>query len=362
MKVYELSQNVIPKINPNFKGKAGQFINPAAKNQINNFTDEFEYSVKSNTPIMGQFDYLVRSIYPDLKFELRDISEVKNSDIQERKPIIFLRSNFDGNEPKTIIYLNQDKFKDMSENSPEKIHEYAQRVGSLLARKNEMNFISKIVNECVTQFTKTKDLSLDYMNKFLKDIIQKYKLDIDVTAIDKNTLGNLPGTHCTLNSIRFDGELSSRIAMDLNKPEDSIKRGFVHELHHVLNFNSVEFNQIYNQTYLMNTAKPQHDMLEYEFVRICDNDPYFLKQNTKHRNEVYNNLFKKVFKVKPSTPEQLELMIKVLEENVRDETFTYEKTPKNPNEYPIGTLFNDFYKYLLSVKYDADKRDKLLNS
>ena len=362
MKIAGVFQGNFIKTNPTFNGKAGQFINPAAKNQINDFTDDFEQVLKTKIPIMGQFDYLVRTIYPDLNFELKDISEVKNADIKERKPAIFLRSNFDSSEPKTIIYINQDRFKEISEDSPEAIHQYAKRIGTLLAKKNEMNFISKIVNDCVAQFNKTKDFSIDFMNKFLNNIIKKYKLDIDVKAIDKNSLPNSVGTHCTLNKIYSNGELASDIAMDINESESSIKRGFPHELHHVLNFNSVEFNQLFTSERLKNDAQTQHSRLEDEFVQILDNDFHFLERPTKERNDVYNKVFKKVFFItKPQTAEQIELMAKILEENVRDEAFTYKKTESLPsNYYPIGDCFNDFYKYLLSVKYDKEKREKLL--
>jgi len=360
MRITGILQNNIRKITPNFNGKAGQFLNPAAKNQINDFTDDFEYVLKTQTPVMGQFDYLVRSIYPDLNFELKDMSEVKSADIKERKPAIFLRSNFDESEPKTIIYLNQEKLQEIGKDSPDVIHQYASRIGTLLAKKNEMNFISKIVNECIDKFNKTKDVSLEFMNNFLRDVISKYKLDINVEAIDKNTLFNTPGTHCTMNMTGFDGELNSKIAMDLNRSEDSIKRGFPHELHHVLNFNSVEFNQLYTKEYLKTDYAPKHQRLEQEFINIFDNDQRFLTRDAKHRNKIYNKLFKKVFGNQPKTAEQVELMAKVLEETVRDEAFTYGKTPKNPLEYPIGDFFNDFYKYLLSVKYDKEKREKLL--
>ena len=360
MRITGIFQNNIQKITPNFNGKAGQFLNPAAHNQINDFTDDFEQVLKSQTPVMGQFDYLVRSIYPDLNFELKDMSEVKSADIQERKPAIFLRSNFDESEPKTIIYLNQEKLQEIGKDSPDVIHQYAGRISTLLAKKNEMNFISKIVNDCIDQFNKTKDVSLAFMNKFLDDVVRKYKLDINVEAIDKNTLLNAPGTHCTMNMTDFDGELNSRIAMDLSRPEDSIKRGFPHELHHVLNFNSVEFNQLYTKEYLKTDYAPKHKQLEQEFINIFDDDPKFLTRDTKRRNKTYNKLFKKVFSDKLKTPEQIELMTKVLEQTVRDEAFTYRKTPKNPREYPIGEFFNDFYKYLLSVKYDKVKREKLL--
>ena len=364
MRIAGILQNNFVKTNPTFDGKAGQFINPAAKNQINDFTGDFEQVLKTKTPVMGQFDYLVRSIYPDLNFELKDISEVKNADIKERKPAVFLRSNFDSDEPKTIIYLNQDRFKEISEDSPETIHQYANRIGTLLAKKNEMNFISKIVNDCVAQFNKTKDFSIDFMNKFLRDIIKKYKLDIDVKAIDKNSLDasmNV-GTHCTLNKIYGNGDLSSDIAININESESSIRRGFPHELHHVLNFNSIEFNQLFTNERLKNNAQTQHSRLEDEFIEILKNDFNFLKKPAKERNETYNKVFKKVFfNTKPQTAEQVELMAKVLEENVRDEAFTYEKTENLPaNYYPIGDCFNDFYKYLLSVKYDREKREKLL--
>ena len=360
MRITGILQNNIQKITPNFNGKAGQFLNPAAQNQINEFTDDFEQVLKTQTPVMGQFDYLVRSIYPDLNFELKDMSEVKSADIKERKPAIFLRSNFDESEPKTIIYLNQEKLKDIGEDSPDVIHQYANRISTLLAKKNEINFISKIVNDCIEQFNKTKDLSLDFMNKFLSDIIQKYKLDINVKAIDKNYYGIKQGTHCTMNMKEVDGELNSKIAMDLNRSEDSIKRGFPHEFHHVLNFNSIEFNQLYTREYLKTDYAPKHKQLEKEFINIFDDDQKFLTRPAWRRNKTYNKLFKKVFSDELKTPEQVELLTKVLEQTVRDEAFTYGKTPKNPLEYPIGDFFNDFYKYLLSVKYDRDKREKLL--
>jgi len=351
-----------------FSGQINKYLNKNIAQQSMVFKQELLSLLMSDKPVAENLKHLTNCVFKDLKFEIRDIKEVKHPDIIANPPIIFRKTNFSQSTPKTYFFINFDKINKIRNgavNPQEHFAKYTQEISESVSRSNELNLISNMSDEFAQKFSELPVIDKSSTDKLIGELFSKHNLDIDYKVADRKDFPNAVGTHCHIETTDKYGDKKHIFAIDFEGPKDDLVFAIPHELIHAINRNSIEFNEI---TALRNKMhNPSQLDIDYAngVAEICKSDRNFIYLPTKIRKEKYDELLNNLIK---NSPEDKKAIIEMLEVHTKDEAFAYSKTPglakfyeENPRQIKYGLIFKDFHNYILSIRYDSSKLNALGN-
>lgn len=345
-----------------FSGCTNSFLDKEAVQQLTTFKKELLSLLISDKPLAENFKWLTNCIFKDFNFELKDIKEVKYKDITKKPPLIFSRVDFRQPNPKTNLYLNFDKIDRIKNNAIDPQQQFiygVSEIASQVCEGNECNFISRLVDEFTEKLGNHKTINLESTDKTIKELNDKYQLGLDYKVIDRNTRNNSKALHYVSTRIFKSGKIENDFVINPMYHKEFLMKFLPHEFTHLLSMNSRTFNKLTDIQSNIDMEKIINEM-KNGFVSIYENNQNFLKSPTTKRKEEYDKILKTI--IRDNTLHDKGLIISVLKSNSTDETFAYSKTPgiyedykNDPCMLPIGLFYNDFLKYILSMKYDSEK-------
>lgn len=346
-----------------FSGSVGKYLNREIFQQNLALKKELTALFLSDEPFAPKFESIVRDIFPDFKFKLKDTKQIKHPDIKSQKPIIFAENDFSPEGPTTILYLNSEKLNNRRNIINPKPH--IDEISKTIAENNELNFVSKLADELAEKLDKAENINPETTNQHIQEILNKYHLDINFSIVDKNTLS--PNSHGAMVSptLKRNEQLHCIIDINFNLRKKRLRQDITHEFVHILNANSVKYN--------LHKAIPQSqkslcDIFSQGFHKVDKNMrfydlPLFFKLPMQIKGIFYSKILKKIFE--GMTQSEAKIQLPSVIKYASDEAFAYSKTPGRWSEdfknylVPYGYYYKDFLNYAISVENDSKKFQKL---
>lgn len=364
----EIKQDKICSDRISFSGNIGGYLNKEIYQQSQSFQKGTFFLLMSDNSFAKNFGNVIKGVFKDFKFELKDIKTVNYPDIIKNRPTIFSKTNFMAKEPITTLYIDFDKIngiKHSAANPQEGFINCISEMEKSILENNELNLISNIADDLTNILNKTKTINLSSTEKAINEIMSKYKLDVNFSVFDKKTLPH--------NDVVFKHSLSvenqqlfSALGINFLAQRKVLIPGIVHEFIHSLCSNSVTFNYMYGKMFKDYGAfRNLLPALGFKFKEIDASNPSFLKMPREQRQMKYNEILKSI--LKQGDEDTFKGQIDVLENYIKGEVFTNSNTTKLYNVYgkkteaPYASYFNDLLEYILSIKYNALKRKDFFN-
>lgn len=239
----------------------------------------------------------------------------------------------------------------------------ANAISQLIARRNEISFISKIVDECAQGCSKIKKLSIEAIKDLYDGIIKQHDLDV-LNEVALKEAGSV-GDHNTRIFMSYPLKPVKTIT-NINLNDAGVRSGVVHEFAHVLDNNSLEFTsyplskfQEFKQFYFPNMESP--------FNELNNRKNGFIYLPNALKKAEYDRILTDLIADAKRGGHTAESAFLGIENKVKDEALAYCKTPRSfniflpeSNEPVMSKFYKSFYDYLLSVKYDKGRYSELV--